>query len=63
VTTTLKLIATAFLEHGVNDAWSRVLALVVQPGVEFDHHKVIDYEPAKAGELSQADRARIRPRV
>jgi D-tagatose-1,6-bisphosphate aldolase subunit GatZ/KbaZ len=25
---------------------------VVQPGVEFDHHKVIDYDPAKAGELS-----------
>jgi D-tagatose-1,6-bisphosphate aldolase subunit GatZ/KbaZ len=29
-----------------------VAALVVQPGVEFDHHKVIDYEPAKARELS-----------
>ena len=24
-------------------AWARVVALVVQPGVEFDHHKVIDY--------------------
>jgi hypothetical protein len=31
--------------------WS-VAALVVQPGVEFDHHKVIDYAPAKARELS-----------
>ena len=27
------------------DAWPRVIALVVQPGVEFDHHKVVDYEP------------------
>jgi len=53
VTTTLEAHRIAFLEHGVNDAWSRVLALVVQPGVEFDHHKVIDYEPAKAGELSR----------
>jgi len=53
VTTTLEAHRIAFLEHGVNDAWSRVLALVVQPGVEFDHHKVIDYKPAKAGELSR----------
>jgi len=34
-------------------AWSRVIALVVQPGVEFDHHKVIDYQPAKAHALSR----------
>jgi D-tagatose-1,6-bisphosphate aldolase subunit GatZ/KbaZ len=33
--------------------WPRVVALVVQPGVEFDHHKVIDYEPARARELAQ----------
>ena len=25
----------------------------MQPGVEFDHHKVIDYDPAKARELSR----------
>jgi D-tagatose-1,6-bisphosphate aldolase subunit GatZ/KbaZ len=53
VTTTLEAHRTAFLERGIDDAWGRVLALVVQPGVEFDHHKVIDYEPAKAGELSR----------
>ena len=28
-------------------AWPRVIALVVQPGVEFDHHKVIDYRPER----------------
>ena len=33
-------------------AWPRVLALVVQPGVEFDHHKVIDYRPDEARGLS-----------
>mgnify|MGYP002140241092 CR=1 FL=1 len=27
---------------------------VVQPGVEFDHHKVIDYDRAKAARLSRA---------
>jgi D-tagatose-1,6-bisphosphate aldolase subunit GatZ/KbaZ len=34
-------------------AWLRVIALVVQPGVEFDHHKVIDYLPGQAVSLSR----------
>ncbi len=33
-------------------AWGRVVGLVVQPGVEFDHHKVIDYVAHKARSLS-----------
>jgi len=42
----------AFERVGLGAAWPRVIALVVQPGVEFDHHKVIDYAPDKALELS-----------
>jgi D-tagatose-1,6-bisphosphate aldolase subunit GatZ/KbaZ len=42
----------AFDEARVNDAWPRVIALVVQPGVEFDHHEVVDYDPEKARALS-----------
>jgi len=42
----------AFARAGLEDAWTRVLALVVQPGVEFDHHKVIDYRPGEAKALS-----------
>ena len=42
----------AFARVGLEAAWPRVIALVVQPGVEFDHHKVIDYQPAKAEALS-----------
>src|ERR1700722_385986 len=53
VTATLEAHRSAFLEGGVSDAWPRVAALVVQPGVEFDHHKVIDYDPSKARELSK----------
>jgi len=49
--TTISVHQQAFAELGT--AWSRVIALVVQPGVEFDHHKVIDYQPAKAVELSR----------
>ncbi len=37
----------------LDSAWSRVIAMVVQPGVEFDHHKVIDYQPASAVKLSR----------
>lgn len=42
----------AFARAGLESAWSRVVALVVQPGVEFDHHKVIDYVPERARVLS-----------
>jgi D-tagatose-1,6-bisphosphate aldolase subunit GatZ/KbaZ len=42
----------AFARAGLEDAWPRVLALVVQPGVEFDHHKVVDYRPEAARALS-----------
>jgi len=44
----------AFEEAGLASAWERVIASVVQPGVEFDHHDVIDYRPEKARELSEA---------
>ncbi len=44
----------AFTRHGLEDAWQRVIGLVVQPGVEFDHHQVIDYQRAKAAALSSS---------
>jgi D-tagatose-1,6-bisphosphate aldolase subunit GatZ/KbaZ len=44
----------AFLEAGLDSAWSRVIASVVQPGVEFDHHNVIDYGRSDAQALSHA---------
>jgi len=43
-----------FAEAGLGAVWPRVIATVVQPGVEFDHHKVIDYNSAKAAALSRA---------
>jgi D-tagatose-1,6-bisphosphate aldolase subunit GatZ/KbaZ len=42
----------AFAARGLQAAWGRVIGLVVQPGVEFDHHKVIDYVPDNARTLS-----------
>ena len=41
----------AFEEHGVLDAWGRIIALVVQPAVEFDHLRVIQYDRSKTKEL------------
>lgn len=43
-----------FRRSGLADAWERVIATVVQPGVEFDHDKVIDYRPEKAAPLSRS---------
>jgi D-tagatose-1,6-bisphosphate aldolase subunit GatZ/KbaZ len=43
---------SAFLARGLQNAWDRVIGLVVQPGVEFGHDRVIDYRPQKAHHLS-----------
>lgn len=41
----------AFAEVGLDHVWPRVVALVVQPGVEFDHQAVIDYQRDATAEL------------
>lgn len=38
----------------VGEAWKRVIAIVVQPGVEFGHEDVAIYDPARARTLSAA---------
>lgn len=42
----------AFCEQGVEAAWKRVIAVVVQPGVEFGHDRVAIYRPEAAQALS-----------
>jgi len=44
----------AFAAAGLESAWQRVIASVVQPGVEFDHHSVIDYDSGAAHALSRS---------
>lgn len=44
----------AFARAGLEDAWERVIALVVQPGVEFNHTEVRPYERRAARNLSEA---------
>ena len=48
---TLAIHRNAFLDAGLNAAWDRVIALVVQPGVEFDHDSVVGYDAEKAEHL------------
>ena len=45
---TLGVFRETFLAHGLNDAWSRVVGLVIQPGVEFGDAMVHDYQPTPA---------------
>jgi len=48
---TLAVHKRVFEEQGLAEVWRRVIALVVQPGVEFDHDAVVAYDRAKAKPL------------
>jgi D-tagatose-1,6-bisphosphate aldolase subunit GatZ/KbaZ len=49
--TTLERHRKAFASNGIEDVWPRVMALVVQPAVEFDHLRVVDYRRELTAEL------------
>lgn len=51
---TLETFRLAFAQQGLSSAWERVIALVVQPGVDFGSNAVFDYDPVKAQSLSAA---------
>jgi len=48
---TIELTRQAFLGKGLDAAWDRVIALVVQPGVEFGHASIHEYDRPAAVEL------------
>ena len=48
---TLAAHRSAFSDTGLGEVWPRVMALVVQPGVEFDHLNVFDYVHGATAEL------------
>ncbi|EHX7068832.1 tagatose-bisphosphate aldolase subunit GatZ, partial [Salmonella enterica subsp. enterica serovar Enteritidis] len=49
---TLQTHQAAFRALGLDEALNRVIAIVVQPGVEFDHTQIIHYQPQAAQALS-----------
>lgn len=52
VDTTIKIHQDAFNQLHLEDAWQRVIAVVVQPGVEFDNMQVVDYQTEPAQQLA-----------
>lgn len=50
---TIEITRKAFYKHGLENAWERVIAVVVQPGVEFGSYNVFDYCDEKAELLIQ----------
>ncbi|HVM70649.1 MAG TPA: class II D-tagatose-bisphosphate aldolase, non-catalytic subunit [Anaerolineales bacterium] len=48
---TIETTYSAFVKAGLESAWERVVAVVVQPGVEFGDDFVLDYQPEAAQEL------------
>ncbi|MGK9042439.1 D-tagatose-bisphosphate aldolase, class II, non-catalytic subunit [Rhizobium sp. SA279] len=49
---TIDLHREIFARHGLSDAFERVIAFVVQPGVEFGSDNVVAYDPQAATALS-----------
>lgn len=49
---TVETYREVFTKAGLEDAFSRVIGLVVQPGVEFGNEVVIDFDETAAAELS-----------
>ena len=49
---TIEVAREAFLARGLAAAWDRVIAVVVQPGVEFGDDWVADYDHGKTREIS-----------
>ena len=50
---TIEVTHAAFLREGLGSAWERVIAVVVQPGVEFGDDFVLPYKPEAAQDLSR----------
>ena len=50
---TIEMTRAAFIDRGLQAAWDRVLAMVVQPGVEFGDDFIHAYDPGVAQGLAQ----------
>lgn len=60
VAETIELHRAAFADRGLEDAWSRVFAVVTQPGVEFGDREIDEYEAPAAAHLSRFVESRQR---
>lgn len=51
---TIQTFKNAFNNHNLNEAWERVVAVVVQPGVEFGDESIHEYNREAAADLTNA---------
>jgi D-tagatose-1,6-bisphosphate aldolase subunit GatZ/KbaZ len=51
---TVNVFKTVFAQHDLQKAWERVIAVVVQPGVEFGNETIHEYNREAAKDLTQA---------
>ncbi len=51
---TVSITKALFYKQKLEQAWERVIAVVVQPGVEFGDHTIIEYDRGKTRELTDA---------
>lgn len=51
---TIEITREVFVRRGLGAAWGRVVAVVVQPGIDFGAWGLREYEPAAAARLSRA---------
>lgn len=51
---TIRTHKEAFTAAGLGHVWKQIIAIVVQPAVEFDHLKCVDYVPSGTVELQHA---------
>lgn len=50
---TIEVTKQVFFSVGLQSAWERVIAVVVQPGIEFGNSEIIDYSHYRAQQLSE----------
>ncbi len=50
---TINLTKKEFQKYNLNDAWERIVGVVVQPGVEFGDTEVYDYDRTKSKDLAE----------
>jgi len=48
---TIEITQQAFMKLGLQETWERVIAVVVQPGVEFGDSAIFEYQPDKARKI------------
>lgn len=51
---TIETHRVAFNARGLDDAWTRIVSVVTQPGVDFGHSSIYPFVPEKARPLSEA---------